>query len=155
MSVRTWFNDNPGISLMVVAVLLIGSLGVLAMQMRGTPAEVDEVYFWDLGTEEAFAGPTGAIPPIEAPSGDEGVHAHLLTCGECTPDQWFGYLEKYSDSAKRMYEEQEDLPGADDDILVRALHGERWVSATSRAGEQILTRVYEQATCRDPSPCQP
>lgn len=153
MSLRDWMNNNPATALAAVVALLIVSLAVLVTQLGGTGGGPTPVYFWDLDAGEPFEAPADAMPPVDAPSGGVGVRAHLYTCGECTAEEWFGYLETHSDRARRMYAETGDLPGAPDDLLVRRLDGDEWVALESRAGDAVLDVVYER--CESPGPCEP
>lgn len=146
---RTWINENPVLATGVAAGLLALALGVLlagAWPTRaGGPAEV---YFWDLETNEPFAGQGDAFPPLTAPSGGVGVRAHLFTCGECEPDEWFGYLETYTDEAWAYFEEEGEFPGLETDTLVRALDGDRWIPAASAAAERLYDAI--DAVCPTP-----
>ncbi|MFW6059506.1 MAG: hypothetical protein ACODAQ_04960 [Phycisphaeraceae bacterium] len=157
MRVREWINNNSVITTVVAAVLLVVALSVVAMQLRGPTYQPTEVYFWDLGTEEPFVLTSDQTPPVEAPSGDRGVRAHLYTCGECTPDEWFGYLETLTKEAKQAQMSEDVLP-EEEDRLVRALDGERWVPYFSEQGMAIQDRVYA-SNCGDaetlPEQCLP
>lgn len=40
-------------------------------------------WYYDLGSGELFATDALRVPPIEAPSGGEGVEAVVFSCGQC------------------------------------------------------------------------
>ena len=153
MSVREWLNNNSQMTMGLAVVVLLAALVVVAMQFRSAgPRTALDVYFWDMQANQAFVHPGNAIPPVEAPSGGEGVRAHLYTCGECTPDEWFGYLEKYTDRAKQHHEQTGDIP-AEDEQRVRALDGERWMAYYSREGQRIIDAIYAVYDDEHAAPC--
>lgn len=155
MSLREWMNRNQTMATLIVVGILVVAMGVIAMQMRSPGAgRAPVVYFWDMDRGEAFTA-RRAVPPIEAPSGGEGVWAHLFTCGECTPDEWFGYLEKYTDEAAAVLRhEPADLeagPGLTEDWQflrenqsVRSLDNGPWVRHYSREGERIREQINDR-----------
>lgn len=169
MSLREWLAKNHIVA-PVAAVIVLGiALGVVVMQMRsGLPraGEQTPVYFWDEEANEPFVAQSGRTPP-EAPSGGRGVLAHLYSCGECEPDQWFGYLTTYTEEYNELLERQQ--AGEFDDMadseltqlfaghhLVRSLEGGQWVLHDSREGERI--RSEHRDRCGPgamPRPCRP
>lgn len=156
MSIRDWMNNNSTVVTLAAVGLLVVALGVLFVTQRGpSPGELRDAYFWDLEANEPFVAPARAIPPIEAPSGGRGVRAHLHTCGECTADEWFGYLETYTDEAKEHYEREGVPPADDDELLVRPLEGGSWQPFDTA---EVIERAYEP--CGDdpdefPRECRP
>lgn len=149
MSMREWLNNNSTMVTGVTVVVLVVALGFVYLQQRGPSyTGPSEVYYWDLEREEPFSHAVGAVPPIEAPSGGQGVRAHIFTCGECNPAEWFGYLETHTEQAKRFYEEEGILPMEEDVTLVRALEGGNWVSMDQDV--QITRSVSEPCDPNDP-----
>lgn len=144
MTVREWLNNNANVATTVAAVVLVAALAVLYFQARpagdlgGRP-----VYYLDLETGEFFTERLDAVPPVTAPSGGAGVRANLYTCDECEPGRWMGYLETYTEEARRRYEQEGVLSEAEEDYLVRELEGDRWVPYFSRRGESLREAVYE------------
>ena len=131
MSAREWLNHNAVVSTGAAVLLLVVAMTVLISQLYRSNDR--GVYHWDLDADTAFVhtpDPEGLA--VTAPSGGRGVAAHLYTCGDCTPDEWFGYLEKYDPDAEAY--------------LVRALDGDRWVSQDSEEGDQAMIRI-EQRMC--------
>lgn len=146
MSMREWVNNNSILVTSMTLVALVVALGAVILQQRAPAYRgPSEVYFWDMETDEPFAASIESVPPIEAPSGGRGVRAYLHSCGECTPGEWFGYLETHTDEARRFYEEEGILPMEEDVTLVRPLEGGDWVSR-DRDG-RITARVSQ--------PCDP
>lgn len=153
MSIREYLNNRAGLATGGAIVILLVTLGVIALQMRGPSTPGTDVYFWDVEENEAFAA-TNQPSPMTAPSGNEGVRAYLYTCGECTADEWFGYLRKRTEE---YYEFRENVPmgygGMSPDEqdafefrtdVVRPLDGDYWVPYDSRRGEQIRENVLER-----------
>jgi len=93
------------VGLLVVAILLgIWKTG----GFRSSAAEADGKWYYALESGQLFAGPLDATPPLDAPTGGEGVQAHVFTCDDScgngdleglAPDQleplglFVGYLE--------------------------------------------------------------
>lgn len=141
MSLSTALNNNPIVATVLTVVLLVLALGILLLTQRDPGPGPSDVYFWDLDTNEPFVGKSNEMPPVVAPSGGQGVRAHLFTCDACEPEQWFGYLERYSESALAHYEEHEFFPGGSDDLLMRELEGDRWVPSHGRRADSILEEL--------------
>lgn len=149
---RQWLNQNSTLTAGAAVALLAGALTLVVLQARGDAVPETQVYFWDLEADEAFVAGANAIPPIEAPSGEAGARAHLFSCGACEPGEWFGYLERYTDEAKQLYEQAGELPEADP-IRVRDLRGGPWVRFESDDAADILDGIYRH--CDDPVECLP
>jgi len=78
-----------------------------------------EHFFYDVNDGELFAASAGEIPPIEAPSGGEGVRAYVYACGRCTEARLqIGYLERFEPQAARAMELRDD-PRLDEGELLR------------------------------------
>lgn len=159
MNVREWLNNNANVATTGAVVVLVLALAVLYFQARpagdlgGRP-----VYYLDLETREFFTDRLDAIPPITAPSGGRGVRAHLYSCGECEPGEWFGYLETYTEEARRIYEEEGILSEAEEDYLVGDLEGNEWAPYFSRRGETLRDEVYDHCPGQPdvfPHQCRP
>lgn len=161
MGVRTWLNENPAIATGAAALLLVVMLGMLFLQMRGPQHDLpQEVYFLDLDTNELFAGPRDASPPVEAPSGGLGVRAHVHTCGECTPEQWFGHLELDADIEAHRQALDGPIDLDEGDVLLRDLEGGPWVSYESEAAFEMFERLAEPCpgtpdVTAEQNPCLP
>lgn len=156
MNVRQWLRDNPNAAAVVVALLLAGAIGAMVLQTRDLSEP--QAYFMDLGTGELFTHPRHAVPPVPAPSGDRGVRARLFSCGACEPNEWFGYLETYTEQARRLYEEEGIVSDGEGDFLLRDLQGDHWVPEDSEDAEVI--RAAASTPCpggpdRLPEPCVP
>lgn len=145
MRVREWMNNNSVVVTILAAVILVAALGLVVMQFQGPTYVPPNVYYWNLDTNEVFVQRADAVPPIQAPNGGEGVRAYLFSCGECSPDQWFGYLQKFDEEGKRLQEQGEVLLEEEDHLLVRSLEGGDWVPIFSAEG----TRIHDVITTRE------
>lgn len=157
MSVRDWLNNNSTVVTAAAICVLVVALGVMLLTQRGPgPGALRDAYFWDLETQEPFVASITEVPPIEAPSGGRGVRAYLYTCGECTPEEWFGHLETYTEEAKEYYERDGVPPEDDHELLVRPLEGGSWVPYDAAA--DVIERPYEPCPGggeRFPRQCRP
>lgn len=87
----------PQVVIVIAAVLIVGSLVVI---FKPSQRDVPMAYFMDMGSGELITHDGSAPPPITAPSGSEGVLAHVYSCGACSPDNLtVGYLVKYIGAA--------------------------------------------------------
>ena len=179
MSLREALNNNGIYATVGAIVLLCLALGVVVWRQasQGRPA-FDAVYYYDLGSDELFLDEPGRFPPIDAPSGQPGVRAHVFACGPCPPrdellgKSWqqieastnahVGYFERYTDEAREVLlgrgsgDEAGDYPIVLEGRRFRLPDQQRWVSAHSSAGR----RMEEQAVMRCPGdetarPCHP
>ena len=129
----------------VIVVCFTVALVVVGMQMvgedpGGTP-DINWYWYYDLQTKELFRGEVGnrKAPPIPAPSGGDGVRAHVYGCGNCDGDTWIGHLEKYGPEAKAHWESH----GSDQDIITAGHftsteEGKDWHTYLSDEGQAIL-----------------
>lgn len=159
MQIRQWINDNATAMLIVALGLVVVAGGVLYFQLFDSgPGSIRAVYFLDMETQEVFEQPPGTLAPVSAPSGGQGVRAHLYTCGECEPDEWFGYLETVREDGQAPAAANEEPPYREGDHLLRELDNGEWVPYFSPAGERI--REVAEQPCPDehdasPRPCLP
>lgn len=95
----------------IIVVAIFAGGGILVWWFRPVPPVGGlgtQVVYYDLSRGELFEDAADQMPPISrrltgAPT---AVRAHLFSCGECQPDEYFlGYLEKYSEGAKAALEE--------------------------------------------------
>lgn len=68
------------------------------------------VWFYDLQAKQLFQADPDDVPPIEAPSGGEGVRAYVYSCGACTQDaRRIARLERYTPESKQAFERYLEL----------------------------------------------
>ncbi len=113
------------------------------------------VWFYDLGTDQLFSADADAVPPIQAPSGIEvdgrpgGVRAKVFACGGCADpaDRFIGWLEQFTPEAQRAMIQNQTNPiethratpiAYMDQLLVRAVQGDRWHRASSEEAAGLL-----------------
>ena len=123
MGLRETINENSvtGIVIAVILFLVAGGLSYWTFVGFRPSVEVAEgKWFFDANTGKLFAADTGDIPPIEAPSGGEGLQAHVYTCADdcgghdlegLTPDEveglglFVGYLERLEPEGQEIIEQ--------------------------------------------------
>jgi hypothetical protein len=163
---REWLNQNPlmatGLAVLVLAacVAVVVSFGGGG---RKPPMGDRVVYWWDLEANAPFTASTANKAPIPAPSGGQGVIAHLFTCGKCTPDEWFGYVETYADEyheavrtgalADMDYSERMEFETYA--VLIRSLEGGDWVPKEGVQGQAIDAEVQSRCRPQPASYCRP
>jgi hypothetical protein len=162
MSLRESINANPALTSVLAVTLLLAAVAI-ALYASGVfggsrLSVTDKSYFYDMQTRQLFAAKATFVPPIEAPSGGEGVLAQVYGCGDCTGERVIGLLRKYTPSAKLAIES--GRPPDPDGQLVRLPHADSaWVSANSPQGQKMrLTAaadVYARCQGKEPRPCFP
>lgn len=178
------FNGEYGAStnvvLAVIAVIagcIVLVWGIRAWRATPTGIEHEQVWYYDLNTQELFAASHRLVPPIEAPSGLTpdgelaGVRAYVFSCGDCgDPEQrYIGWVEKYTPEVRRAIRYQTGIAGEDEaagaDLpaprwdeghLIRSVeNGTDWVQALSRAGQAIQERAMQRCETGAPTQCYP
>ena len=155
MKARQWLNTHPGAALGIGLAMVLVALGVLWFATR-PPADpgARPVYYMDMDTGEVFDAPRGSVPFTEAPSGGHGARAYVFSCGACNADEWFGYLESYSDEVRAQHKPGDPLDDMSDDHLIRPMEGGDWRPFFSRTGNRL--RENMQGRCPDTlQECQP
>ncbi len=167
MGIRETISQNPmiGIGIVVVVAVIVVWTQLPGAKEPGT--NVSQTYFYNLESGEIVMMPTGTRPPATTESGQQAVKAHVYSCGECTADQWFYYLESLTDDAKAALENV----GEDDDPT-RALQADamgrmvaeapasgepQWVLAGSVQGQNIAATYSGKGKCGSklPNICRP
>lgn len=179
MSLRNAINSNSAAATAGAVVLLLVALGVFVWTQSGHGhAPLDAVYYYDLGADELFLGEPGQHPPVDAPSGQPGVRAHVFACGPCpSRDELLGKSweeveassNAYIAHFERLTDEAREALLAGDDVqservymlqregrILRGPDQPRWVAAQSAAGQQLQRDAIMRCP-RDQSaqPCHP
>ena len=130
----------------IAVIILIVAIVMIARSMSGgsgsAPA-MGDIFWYDTGSKELYAGPH-EMPPLKAPSGSEGVQAHVFAKGSCdnAGDRFIVYLEKYPDKEAVMNAPTmaERMPLMEQ-RLVRRENDAEWVEAGSPDGVAILAEA--------------
>ena len=150
MSIRDKLEKSPTLGIGIVVVVLGVSLVVIMFSGGSPKRELHRAtYFYDLDTKTLYgvANSDGAIPPVVAPSGGEGVQAKVYACGNCDDESkvTIGLLEKYNDEAKKFLEkakpgeEGPELDKAIAGLMVKTPDGKDWISVNDDAASAIIT----------------
>lgn len=137
-------------------VVIGGVLMTRAYRAGGTPTNRGAMAFYDEGTRQIYPHfKTSQLPPVEAPSGKEGVRAFVYSCGDCSDrsSHFIAYLQKHTAADKRAL--AATFSGGDTGArvavmgrrLIRRVSDTRWVEHASAAGQAIVTAVGQ--------PCAP
>ncbi len=150
------------------AILILATMRVTRF-LGGTQASANAThYFYDMDNGDLFVmNAANATPPVVAPSGGEGVLAHVFSCGSCdaADERNIEYLRKCTPEAKALLDDrprgQEIMPQMMQAIqtgwLVSADLGKTWIAQNSPAGDRIM-HGSTTATCPNgtaPQPCRP
>ena len=97
---------NPVVAAIAVIVLVVALFFILRQLGLGTRSDPAEAFWYDVDKGVLFPH-VGAVSPIEAPSGGEGVRAFVFACNSCDDDndRFIGYLERYSEEGKGIIED--------------------------------------------------
>ena len=165
MALRDSMNSNPLVGVCVVAAIVAVAIVFTVMALSADPDEqfrVDKRWFYDLETKELFETDKTAVAPIAAPSGKEGVLAHVFGCGDCAGDTFTGYLETNSPEAREALLNSGTMdPEAVRKAVVegnriRSLEG-NWVASRSKDGQALKKQVIDKcgALGKSLKPCYP
>lgn len=142
MSLREWVNGHPIASSVIVIVVLVIALGGMALRLRSSTAGGAEVYYWDLDADEPFVDRADRYARLQERAAGRGVaRAHLFTCGECEPGQWFGYLERLEERQREQMAQGEWPADAIPQFEARLLDGGRWVPVESADHRHLREHV--------------
>lgn len=87
MSIRKVIEKNRGPIAVVAMVVIVAAIFWMMRSGLGGSAESDQshrnIWLYDLNTGSLFASNGPAIAPTTAPSGGQGVYAHVYACGQC------------------------------------------------------------------------
>ena len=143
---------NPVVTLIAVIILIVAIIMIAKSMSRGSGVVVTgdtRATWYDTGTNKLFGAPA-ATPPIKAPSGSDGVQAHMFANGSCdnAGDRFIGYLEMYPnkdaiDQAQGAFERAPLM----DEAMVRAEDDEEWVNRNSAEGAQLMATVQGLTEC--------
>jgi len=146
MNLREWLNNNSAVTTTGALVLLLAALMIVLWSsgvFGGSGGGGKLAYYYDLKTKKLFTAEAGQIPPMKAPSGaNNGVVAHVFSCSDCSDasSRFIGWLERYTDQAKKAFEKSNQFPGANpqSDLIRLPKSNAKWVSAASRAGDHLM-----------------
>lgn len=141
----------------VGAAVLVLAVSLWRMLGGGGGAKPDGRWYLDLNTGELFAYRGYELPPIPAPSGGEGVLAHVYACGDCgdPAQRVIVALEKYSPEGKAALTGPVQPPPRTEEMVGRSAplpsHMLRagdnpdapWVSFDSAQGRSLLNRAQQ------------
>jgi len=188
MGLRETINQNSAVVTVGAVVLLIIALGVTVCSISGggtsaTGPGVGQQWFLDEGTNKLFAAEADAVPPIQAPSGKDGVRAYVFTCDKnCGGHNldgkgldeleelglFVGYVEKISPRGIEHMERIKQEHGDDMAVsllmserlmeftLVRQVGSERWYPFVAPQATKIQSDPHTK--CQDrrfAKPCMP
>jgi hypothetical protein len=160
MGIRESLAGKPIVSVVVVVVLIALSVWITSRQGR-----VVGPTYYDVQTGELFPYRGEELPPITAPSGGEGVIAHVFACGSCDDEdaRFIGYLEKYTDEGKAQVKRTaeaiaastKDNPPPPQPLPQRVVSAyekgkpPRWVSALDPIAVRSITDVHDRCAGKD------
>ena len=152
---------NPVVAIVAVIIIIVAIIFMFRGGGTDRSSTIPEANWYDTGTNELYGVASTGIdfPPIPAPSGKDGVIAHVFSCTACTDkgSRFIGYLEKYSDEDKAALADRSGPPGARHAImnnsLVRGEEDTEWVSKLSPEGQGLVTAADAQCAPQKASAC--
>jgi hypothetical protein len=146
MDVRRWLNENPKVTIGVVAAIAVIGTGSIVMQVlasrRGFPTKLPDSYFTVDDGKTFFVANSENIPPFDY-KGQQAVHAYVFLCDG---KKFVGYLERYTPESRAAI-----LAGK------RSLQIERFGRELKRpgsgqwakSGDLLVERKLEDIPCPD------
>jgi len=167
MGLRAAMEENPNVVAIVITVISVTALMWFKVfdtdgrQIRS--ARDADTWFYDIDADRLFIAPATSNPPIVAPSGGEGVRAHVMACGRCTRRRRFiSYLSKYTPEVKEALEKMDETDGVHfDEVwyesteLVSRKEPIEWVPAESEEANAIYESIHTHCEPGRISYCTP
>ena len=152
---------NPVVAIVAVIVIIVAIIFMLRGGGKDLGSSVPQVNWYDTGTNELYGvKPTGnEFAPMPAPSGKDGVVAHVFSCTSCTDkaSRFIAYLETYTAEDKAALADRSGPPGARHAImnnsLVRGENDTEWVLKSSPDGQALVSSAEAQCAPQQASAC--
>ncbi len=148
------YAKNPIVGIIAVVAIIVAWVWILK---PGASSANGGVYFLDLNTHELYPETKQALSPSPAPSGGQGVRAHVFACGQCTADDRFiAFVERYTDEA--LAAKKDGSAVMNPQLLIEGQQvsdgqATQWVPRMSPAGEQLMQSATSR--CDQPQVCLP
>ena len=143
---------NPVVAVVAVIILIV-AIVLIAKSMSGgaggVPGGAGDVFWYDTGSKTLYGAPQDDLPPIKAPSGSDGVIAHVFAKGSCdnASDRFIVYLQKFPNKEAILnansIETRGPLLAA---MLIRRENDADWVEAGSEEGAAIFAEAVAAGT---------
>ncbi len=109
MSLRGVINNHPQFVAVIVAIVMVFSVG--SMVMRGRSPDVEQhryAYYMMPQTGQVIVDSSLQLPPLASGA----VRAVVFSCGDCSDKSthFVGWIEKYTDEAKQVMERMRNEP---------------------------------------------
>jgi len=142
----------------VICAAIIAATWLMILRPSRGARTVTSAYYDDLGAERLFTDSPDKKPPIDAPSGHQGVGAAVFACGDCADSgsHFIAYLEKFTDEFKVAL--KKGIPSPDLFVaghLVRAVEGDEWIPRQSPRGEQLVQLALQRCGRHALQTCNP
>ena len=169
---RELLNNNSMVMVGATVLLLCVAGWLLYKQIRGSgggTVGATDVYYYDLDTGSLFTNKNDLYPPIDNPAGakGKGVLAIVYGCGNCEEaNRYIGYLQKYTDKAKAIWENPPVLDGkikaplemmepASGQLVASQKKPTQWHPILSSQGQMILNAEADKCKGTDRKYCTP
>ena len=155
-------SKNPLVGVIAAIVLIVAVIFIfkgLGVGGGGLGSSKD-AYWYDMDTGKLF-GHEAVTPPIEAPSGGEGVRAHVFACNNCDDesDRFIGFLERYTDEGKRILKEEQEKGNpmaralALEGVELRREKDEAWLPSMGEEGRALRQEPQTQCGGKQAKQC--
>ncbi len=146
MGLRQTITDKPIVGVCIAIVAFI-AVALLLRAQSSNPASAGQRFYYDVTSGELVGFKADQpLPPVTLPSGNQGVLAHVFACGDCSSEQFIGYLEQYTDAYKQAV--TVDVTNMDGPALA-PMSGHmvaadpnggqpQWIESTSMQGSQVM-----------------
>jgi len=155
--------------LLAVGVILVAIIAVTRARRNSSKPPEGQIWFYNLKTQELFAGSDRSVPPIDTQSGAAtAVQACVYTCdvNPKSTNRFIAYLKKFSPELKQAIDAA--LQRADDQssigfmlernpegVLVSSLEAAQWFPELSDQGQKIVAAGIKSGGCPHPQICLP
>lgn len=144
---------------LLLVVVILGVAIAIFFRPGSNQGAATGQYFYDLGSGALFVVGADALPPLTAPSGDEGVLAVVYSCSGCedAATHQIAYLQKYTDDyLQQRTGGQPPKMGAEvEGTMIRAADGERWFVSSSDQVIKLTSQMSSACAGGDAVLCLP
>lgn len=157
MSLQDVIQKNQPVIAVVAIVVLVFAVYSTMRTTGAVGGGPPRVYYYDLQSGDLFVDVKNQDAPIDAPSGGQGVLAHVYSCTDCGDEasRFVAYVEKLTDEAKaEAVKTEPDLQLLAEGRVISAVGDEmNWVMMDSPAGGHITGIAHNK--CEQPQRCFP
>lgn len=164
---------KPAVGGPIAAIMIVLAIVVGVVMSGDDDADRDwheQIWYYDLNTDQIYADKPGQIVPIAAPSGalskdvgplkagePAGAEAHVFSCGACKEgEQFVGFIVTYTKEGREAVDKGADFSKQSmEGHIIRAGDGEEWLNYHTDEGRGIMRQAKMKCAGKKAQRCYP